>query len=81
MSPVHVSPGPSVRIVLEEKVVLSVVIHAAIRIVVPSSLGRKVKQPPLGLTIEIIDVFDRVALLDPCERRGVLTQFVDSQGQ
>ena len=61
--------------------VLSVVVHAAIRIVVPSSLGGKVKLSPIGLTIKIFDVFDRVALLDPCERRGVLTQFVDPQGQ
>ena len=50
VAPVHVSPAPAIRVVLEKEVILAIVEDHAIRVVVPSALGREVELSSQGLT-------------------------------
>ena len=52
VAPVHVAPIPTVRIVLEEQVVLAVVEDHAVRIVVPAALWRKMELPAQRFAVD-----------------------------
>ena len=59
VAPVHVSPAPAIRVVLEKEVILAIVEDHAIRVVVPSALGREVELSSQGFTIHVLRVFKR----------------------
>ena len=76
VAPVHVSPAPAVRIVLEKKVVFALVENEAVRVVRPPALRRKLELRTQRLVIQIAGVFQRIALLYLHERLRILGQFV-----
>ena len=80
VAPVHVAPIPSVRIVLEEQVVLAVVEDHAVRIVVPTALWRKMELPAQRLAVHRSLILETVTLLDRRQRRGIGRQRVHTEG-
>ena len=58
VAPVHVAPFPSVRVVLVEEVIFTIVIDESVGVIDPAALGAEMKLWAERLLIELIGVLD-----------------------
>ena len=64
MPPMHVSPTPTIRIVLEKQVILALVKHQPVWVIGPAALRGKMELRAQLLLIERVRVLDLVRLVD-----------------
>ena len=76
MSPVHVAPAPSIRIMLKKQVIFAVEINHPVRVVIPATFGREVKLAAQSLVIKIIRAFDFSSLVHLGKGLRVFRQFI-----
>ena len=74
MSPVHIAPACTIRIVLVEEVVLAIVIHHTIGVIHPAISRGKVETRTIGLVIGIVKGIGRFYLADTYILFGSLSE-------
>ena len=70
MSPVHVAPVPSIRVMLIEQVIRTRLVDQAVGIVVPASARCEMKLGPIRLLVNVSGVRDVAALSDGVQAAG-----------